>query len=124
MSEQFHRSHSAHSRGQGAAGAKDFPPSELPSFLLHPETDQMRELLEELDDSIFAAIQGSDAALERARLLWPRAIAEVEWQLVEESREHYLRFAVEVSRRLDQNEVRMPENAILALEIISLLTNE
>jgi hypothetical protein len=84
----------------------------------------MRELLEELDDSIFAAIQGSDAALERARLLWPRAIAEVEWQLVEESREHYLRFAVEVSRRLDQNEVRMPENAIFALEIISLLTNE
>ncbi len=124
MSDPFHRSHPAHSRGQGAAGANDFPPSELPSFLLHPETDQMRELLEELDDSIFAAIQGSDAALERAKSLWPRAIAEIEWQLVEESREHYLRFAVEVSRRLDQNEVRTPENAILALEIISLLTKD
>jgi hypothetical protein len=124
MSEPFHRSHSAHARSPGAAGAKDFPPTELPSFLLHPETDEMRELLEELDDSIFAAIQGSDDALERARTLWPRAIAEIEWQLVEESREHYLRFAIEVSRRLDQNEFRTPENAVLALEVISLLTKD
>jgi hypothetical protein len=124
MSEQFRRSHPAHSHRQGAAGAKDLLPNELPSLLLHPETEQMRELLEDLDDSIFAAIQGSDAALERAKTLWPRAIAEIDWQLVEESREHYLRFAVEVSRRQEQREVRSPENAVLVLEIISLLTKD
>lgn len=124
MSEPFRRSHSAHSRGQGAAGPQDIPPSELPSFLLRPDTEQMRELLEELDDTIFAAIQGSDDALERARSLWPRAIAEIDGQLVEESREHYLRFAVDVTRRRERSEVRSPENAIVALEIISLLTQE
>lgn len=124
MSDPSHRSHTAHSRGHGAGGAKDFPPTELPSFLLHPETDEMRELLEELDDSIFAAIQGSADALEEAKSLWPRAIAEIDWQLVEESREHYLRFAVEVTRRLGQKEVRSPENSVIALEVISLLTKD
>lgn len=124
MSEHINRSHAAHSRGQGATAAREFPPSQLPSFLLHPETDAMRELLEELDDAIFAAIQGSNDALDRARDLWPRAIAEIDWQLVEESREHYLRFAVEVTRRLDLTEARSPDNAVLAIDVISLLTKD
>ncbi|MCH7751450.1 MAG: hypothetical protein IH898_04775 [Planctomycetes bacterium] len=122
MSNPNYRSHAAHSRGKGAGDTEGVPFDELPSYLLRPETDEMRELLEELDDAIFAALQGSEDSLEKAKTLWPRAIAEIDWELVEESREHYLRFAVETSRRLQQGELRSPERSVMALEIVSLLT--
>lgn len=123
MSEPNQRSHAAHSRGNGAGDAEGVPFQELPSYLLRPETDEMRELLEDLDDAIFAALQGSDDSLNRAKTLWPRAIAEIDSELVEESREHYLRFAVEASQRSQQNEVRCPGMSVAALEIILLLTS-
>ena len=122
MNNPNYRSHAAHSRGKGAGDTEGVPFDELPSYLLRPETDEMRELLEELDDAIFAALQGSEDSLEKAKTLWPRAIAEIDWELVEESREHYLRFAVETSRRLQQGELRSPEWSVMALEIVSLLT--
>jgi hypothetical protein len=122
MNNPNNRSHAAHSRGKGAGGAEGVLFDELPSYLLRPETDEMRELLEELDDAIFAALQGSEDSLEKAKSLWPRAIAEIDGELVEESREHYLRFAVETSRRLQQGEIRSPERSVIALEIIFLLT--
>ena len=122
MSNPNYRSHAAHSRGKGAGDTEEVPFGELPSYLLRPETDEMRELLEELDDAIFSALQGSEDSLEKAKTLWPRAIAEIDGELVEESREHYLRFAVETSRRLQQSELRSPERSVMALEIVSLLT--
>ncbi len=122
MSNPNYRSHAAHSRGNGAGDTEGVQFDELPSYLLRPETDEMRELLEDLDDAIFLALQGSEDSLERVRKLWPRATAEIDWELVEESREHYLRFAVETSERLQQGELRSPERSLIALEIISLLT--
>ena len=122
MSDPYHRSHASHSRSKGAGDAKSLPSDELPSYLLRPETDEMRDLLEELDDAIFAALQGNEDSVERAKTLWPRAIAELDWELVEESREQYLRFAVEVSRRLQQSELRSSERSVTELEIIILLT--
>jgi hypothetical protein len=122
MSEKNQRSHAAHSRGKVASDMEGVLPDELPSHLLCPETDEMRELLEELDDAIFSALQGSEESLEMAKRLWARAVAEIHWELVEESREQYLRFAVEVSRRFQQSELHYPERSFAALEIIILLT--
>lgn len=122
MSDPNQRSHAAHSR-KGSGAAESVPSEELPSYLLHPESDEMRELLEELDDAIFTAIQGSEEALREALDLWPRAITEIDPELVEESREQYLRYAIEVSRRFQQCETRSAETSVAALEIITLLTN-
>jgi hypothetical protein len=122
MSDPNQRPHAAHSRGRGADETEDVPTNGLPSYLLSPETEEMRELLEDLDDAIFAALQGSDESLDKARALWPQAIAEIDEELVEESREHYLRFAVETSQRFRPDENRSPERAVAAIEIILLLT--
>ena len=124
MSDSQHRSHAAHERDKGGGAADEIPADRLPSYLLHPDSDEVRGLLEELDDAIFGAIQGSDEALDQAKSLWPRAIAEIDWQLVDESREQYLRFAVETSKTCALSDQHSPENAIAVLEIISLLTKD
>ena len=90
--------------------------------MLHPQSEQIRNLLEELDDVIFAAITGDACALASAKTLWPKVVAEIGFDQVEESREQYLRYAIDVTRRLETQETRTPERAISALEVISLLT--
>jgi hypothetical protein len=122
MNNPNQRSHAAHLRGRGAGRTEDVPTSSLPSYLLSPETEEMRELLEDLDDAIFSALQGSDESLGKARALWPRAIAEIDEEMVEESREHYLRFAVETSQRFRSDGFRSSEQSAVAIEIILLLT--
>ena len=124
MSDSQHRSHAAHSRDKASDGADGVSPDQLPSHLLQPESDEVRELLEELDDAIFGAIQGSSEALERAKTLWPRAFAEIDWQLVDDSREQYLRFALEAFKSCEQDDPRSPENAMAVLEIIAFLTED
>jgi len=124
MNKPNRRPHAAHTRGRGAPSAEELLPSQLPSYLLQPETDEVRELLEELDDAVFAAIAGSEPDLDRAKKLWPKALREIESELVEESREQYLRFAVEAARKLDERDSHSPENAIAAIEVITLLTTE
>jgi hypothetical protein len=89
---------------------------------LDPESAEVRELLEELDDAMFEAIPGNPAALKTAALLWRRAVDELGWELVEESREQYLRFAVEITRQFEWSGVHEPEKAVAAIEVIELLT--
>ena len=89
---------------------------------LHEEAPEVRELLESLDDAIFGALGGSASALQRARKLWPDAVESLGWDLVEESREQYLRYAVEVTRRFESQDVRDPALALAALEVIELVT--
>lgn len=78
-------------------------------------------MLEELDDAVFAALKGCAASLEETRRLWPEVVSTLGWELIDESREQYLRFAVETTIRLQQEEVRSPERSVAALEILSLL---
>lgn len=123
MKDQYFRPHAAHGKSQLPTVA-DMPQEKLPSHLLHPESAQVRALLEELDDVIFAAVRADVAALEQARSLWPQVVAAIGWELVEESREQYLRFAIDVMQRFESSDERKPEHAVAALEIISLLTKE
>ena len=89
---------------------------------LDPESSEVRELLEELDDAMFDAIPGNPAALKAAAALWNRAVAELGWELVEESREQYLRYAVEITRQFEWSGAHEPEKAVAAIEVIELLT--
>jgi len=127
MSDPYFRPHAAHAgkpqdKKKRPPTVADLPPHELPSHLLHPESACVRAMLEELDDVVFSAVRGESDALEQAHLLWPQVVAAIGWELVEESREQYLRFAIDVTRRFEDEGLRKPEHAVAALEIISLLT--
>ncbi len=119
MSDKHFHPHAAHN---GMPTVADVPKDELPSHLLHPESPQVRALLEQLDDVVFTAVRGDTSALEQAQTLWPQVVAAIGWELIEESREQYLRFAIDITRRFENDNTRKPEHAVAALEIISLLT--
>lgn len=121
MNDHNHRPHAAHTQWQGTPSADDLVSGQLPSYLLDIESEEVRELLEELDDAIFAAIAGSEQQLNEARNLWPRALAQLNTDLIEESREHYLEFALEVLQRLQNNEPWSLENTLTAIELIEFL---
>ena len=124
MSDQHFRSHAAHRGKLQLPTVADVPKEELPSHLLHPESEPVRALLEELDDVVFSAVGGDAGSLEQAHQLWPQVVAAIGWELVEESREQYLRFAIDVTERFEASSARKPEHTVAALEIISLLTKD
>lgn len=82
----------------------------------------MRSLLEELDDVIFKAIQGDSTAIEQAHELWPQVVRNLGWELVEESRAQYLRYATHLAEHWNYDTPRDPTRAVAALEIIELLS--
>ncbi len=124
MSESNFRPHAAHSSRSIANSAPDNPAIERPAKLLDVETDSVRALLERLDDVIYSAIRGDAKALEQVRELWPRVVVEIGWEKVEESREQYLRYAIDITLCEGKRETRSPENSVAALEVISLLTRD
>ncbi len=89
---------------------------------LDPESREAHDLLEALDDAMFEAIAGDEASLTRAHDLWQRAVAAVGGERVEESREQYLRFAVETTKQCAAGEVREPAKMLAAVEVIAWLT--
>lgn len=88
------------------------------------ESPAVRERLEALDDAMFAAIDGNPDALEKARALWLDSVCVLLPALIEESREQYLRYAAEVTRKFGAHELRDPATAIVALEIFDLLARD
>lgn len=89
-----------------------------------PDDPMIRELLEQLDDAFFEALNGCAASLARAQELWPRIAGAVDSEMLNESREQYLRRAVDVTRQFEIGSRRTSAQALAALEVISLLTNE
>ena len=102
-----------------ACGRPMLPP---PTLLIHADSRESSELLETLDDAMFAAIAGDEAAMATARELWSRALAELSAELLDESREQYLRFAVDETRRFESDQTRDLTKAMIAVEVIELLT--
>ena len=122
MSDRNIRPHAAHGGKSSERTVVGIPEDELPSHVLHPQSDAVRTMLEELDDVVYSAVRGDMSALEQAHRLWPQVVATIGWELVEESREQYLRFAIDVTQRYETDLGRKPEHAVAALEVISLLT--
>lgn len=119
-----HSAHAAHRRTAASHPGDARTPDEPWGLLLDGDSAEVRERLEALDDAMFAAIAGQSGAIDRARTLWAEAAHALPWQLLEESREQYLRFAADATCRLDPHEVRDPLAAIAALEVIALLARE
>jgi hypothetical protein len=102
-----------------ACGRLASPP---PAVLFQADSREASELLESLDDAMFAAIAGDETALRPARELWSRALAALSPELLDESREQYLRFAVDETRRFESDQTRDLAKAMIAVEVIELLT--
>ncbi len=79
--------------------------------------------LEELDDSMFAALEGDAAALDRSVQLWHAVAAEFEPQVVAESREQYLRRAEAVWNESRVDPVGSLPRAFAAIEVMHLLAD-
>lgn len=80
--------------------------------------------LEPLDDLVFEAIAGKQAALQQLREAWPAVLKKLGPALVEESREHYIRHALKVWREcVDGDQIRYPALAIAAMDVVCLLCN-
>jgi hypothetical protein len=118
------RPHAAHAGKPLQPASADPTAQDLPSQALHADSDHVRALLEELDDVIFLAIRGDARSLEQAQRLWPKVIQEIGKELVEESREQYLRYSADLARRFENDEVRDPQRALSAIEVIELLMSE
>lgn len=111
-----HRTSGKHSHATPATMA-----AAAAKMLFGPDSTQACELLEALDDAMFTAIAGDDRVVLTARDLWMQAVECLPAELVEESREQYLRYAADVARRLDGDEDRDPAKVVVAVEIIELL---
>lgn len=96
--------------------------ADSPAGPIDPESREAHDLLEALDDAMFEAISGDESALERARDLWQRAVMALVDEQVEESREQYLRYAVETTRECATGEVRSQGKILAATEVIAWLT--
>jgi len=123
MNRDHHHSHAAHA-ARSKPTLDEIPLSQRPSQILDPDSPQVRELLEELDDAIFTALGGCPEALALTHQLWPETLRQLGWQLVEESSEQYLRFAIDIMCQLEAGQTRPGQHTIAALEIISLLVEE
>lgn len=102
-----------------ACGLPGPAPAAQPSTI---DPQQASDLLEALDDAMFAAIAGDESAMPAARNLWGRALVALSADVVDESREHYLRFAVDETRKFESDQSRDLAKAMIAVEVIELLT--
>jgi hypothetical protein len=119
-----HRPHAPHGGRPHDSNGADSLPLDSPSHFLHAESDEVQLLLEELDDVVFQAIRGDADSIEQARQLWPQVVRQIGWELAEESREQYLRYSTDLARQFEHEELREPQRALAAIEIIELLMRD
>ena len=87
-----------------------------------PNSPRILELLEHLDDLVYEAIGGRAQAIQELQAAWPKVLGELGEDLLAESREQYLRYALSVWQECaDAGSVRDPGRAIQALDVLSLL---
>lgn len=128
--EEQRRADAAHRRFRRAIleAAQDAPHIDLepdPAQVLGVQCPAALEQLERLDDTVFEAIAGKPGSLEQLRSLWPEVLAKLGPELVEESREQYLRHALRVWRNcLEGDQIRNPGLAVAAMDVVCLLFNE
>ncbi len=121
------RAHAAHRQFQksGATGGVAATRPAAPSTILHSDSPEVVEKLEHLDDLVFDAINGEIDAAEALREFWPQLVAELGEEMLVESREQYLRYAMTLWQNgAESGAVRNPTRAIQALDVLCLLFNQ
>lgn len=77
--------------------------------------------VEELDDTIFEALEGDASALDRAGCLWRKVRERAPFGLVEESREQYLRRATSITEEYEHAPAETLGKRFAALEVLALM---
>ena len=87
-------------------------------------SDEETAQLEALDDVIFPAIAGNQAALEASPHMWQVAVAKLGKEKVEDSRAEYLRYARETWNSLCRQAVEDPVRLVAVVKIMLLLLGD
>jgi len=83
---------------------------------------EVLERLEHLDDVVFDAIAGNTHAMEELGVLWPQLLGQLGEEILAESRQQYLRWALaSLESRLDPQADYDPERASQVVEVMCLL---
>ncbi len=88
------------------------------------EDVEVIEQLEHLDDIVFPAIDGDQAALEQAAPAWNKVLTTLGPETVQETRNQYLRYAQSTWKFLCRQTIHQPERILAVLKIILLLTSD
>ena len=89
--------------------------------LLAGQPPAILELLERIDDLVFSAISGDDRAMVELQVLWPAVSDELDEYLVDQTREQYLRCVLAICSDCVDQDVRKPERAVAAIDVLSVL---
>ncbi len=115
------RAHAAHRQFEKSREAGTAV-SAATSIDCDPTSPQVVQSLEHLDDLVYEAIGGPPTAIKELQAAWPKLVQELGEDLLIESREQYLRYALSVWEEcVDSNSVRDPARAIQALDVLCLL---
>jgi GTPase-associated protein 1, N-terminal domain type 2 len=91
---------------------------------LAQQSPEVLELLERIDDLVFDSISGDTQALAELEVLWPTVVSELDEELVEQSREQYLRCALSICSDYAESGVHHPERALAAVDVLCVLFEE
>lgn len=91
---------------------------------LSEQPPEVLDLLERIDDLVFGAISGDSRALADLETLWPMAASQLDEDLVEQSREQYLRCALSICSEFAERGVQRPERALAAVDVLCVLFEE
>jgi hypothetical protein len=119
----LHKLCDSHEGAANSAAPGDFPARNFTAISGEDLPPEIINHLEELDDVIFAAIDGDQAALQESAAAWHRAVKTVGHDAIEETRRQYLRHAQSVWESLRHESVQPPHKIFAAIEIIGLLVN-
>jgi hypothetical protein len=121
------RAHAAHTRFEHTRRAAVAPTLDaLPPTSAVAEAialdPALQERLEHLDDIVFDAIDGKSEALEELKTLWPQLTRQLAAAAIDESREQYLRRALDVWNQTNPpGESRDAARATAALDVLCVL---
>jgi hypothetical protein len=119
--QQAHAAHRQFGKSN-AAVPSTVASAAVPSASLDPNSPEVLEKLEQLDDLVYEAASGRSDAMEQLREEWPKIAADLGEPLLAESLEQYLRYALSIwDECSDTDGVRDASKAIQALEVLCLL---
>jgi hypothetical protein len=117
------QAHAAHAPRSEAAATAVRPAG--PAHRLDPGSPAVVAKLEYLDDLVFEALSGQQRSLEELHTAWPAIQKELGDALLAESREQYLRYALQIWDGCVSNDgVRQASRAVEALDVLCILFNE
>ena len=104
----------------------NLPRTQVSQSLCSPQEENVEviEQLEHLDDIVFPAIDGDQAALEQAGPAWKKVLSTLGPETVQETRHQYLRYARSTWEFLCRQTMHQPERILAVLKIILLLTSD